>query len=140
MSAGSGITHAEYNLEDEATDLFQIWIVPDEPGGQPRWDMRPFPRPEPGGGFVALASGHPGDDDALLIRADARVMAATLPAGSTIDYHFAPGRRGYLVPASGAVEVNGTLVASRDGAAISEVETIRVAAREDSELVLVDVA
>lgn len=140
MSAGSGITHAEYNLEDEATDLFQIWILPDQPGGAPRWDMRPFPRGELDGRFVTLASGRPGDEDGLLIRADARVLAATLPAGSSTEYRFAPGRRGYLVPASGAVEVNGVRVGSRDGAAIRDDETIRVSASEDSEVVLVDVA
>lgn len=140
MSAGTGITHAEYNLEDEPTDLFQIWILPDDAGGAPRWDMRPFPRGGHDGGFVALASGHAGDGDALMIRADARVLAATLPAGATADYRFAPGRHGYLVPATGAVEVNGVAIGARDGAAIRDTETIRVTAREDSELVLVDVA
>jgi redox-sensitive bicupin YhaK (pirin superfamily) len=140
MSAGDGITHAEYNLEDEATDLFQIWILPNELGGAPRWDMRPFPRSADDGRFVPLASGHPEDDDALLIRADARVLAATLPAGATTEYRFEPGRRGYLVPATGAVEVNGVTVGARDGAAIRDDETIRITAQEDSELVLVDVA
>ena len=140
MSAGSGITHAEYNLEDEATDLFQIWILPDEPSGTPRWDMRPFPRGEFDGRFVTLASGRPGDGDALLIRANARVLAATLPADASAEYRFDAGRQGYLVPASGSVEVNGVLVGSRDGAAIRDDETIHVTAREASELVLVDVA
>jgi redox-sensitive bicupin YhaK (pirin superfamily) len=140
MSAGSGITHAEYNLEDEATDLFQIWILPNEPGGAPRWDMRPFPRDGQAGRFVALASGRSGDEDALMIRADARVLAATLKAGATTDYHFEPGRRGYLVPASGSIEVNGVLVGARDGVAIRDDQTVRVTAHEDSELVLVDVA
>jgi len=140
MSAGDGITHAEYNLEDEATDLFQIWILPDEPGGTPRWDMRPFPGGHDTGRFVTLASGRAGDDDALMIRADARVLAATLPAGATAEYRLEAGRRGYLVPATGAIEVNGVAVEGRDGAAISDVETLRVTAREDSEVVLVDVA
>jgi redox-sensitive bicupin YhaK (pirin superfamily) len=140
MSAGTGITHAEYNLEDEATDLFQIWILPDAPGGAPRWDMRPFPHGHDTGRFVTLASGRAGDDDALMIRADARVLAASLPAGATAEYRLEAGRRGYLVPATGAVEVNGVVVEGRDGAAISDVETLRVTAREDSEIVLVDVA
>jgi redox-sensitive bicupin YhaK (pirin superfamily) len=102
--------------------------------------MRPFPRGAHDGRFVALASGRSGDEDALLIRADARVLAATLPAGSTTEYRFAPGRRGYLVPASGSIEVNGIAVGARDGAAIRDDETIRVTANEDSEVVLVDVA
>ena len=55
MSAGTGVQHAEYNLEDEDTTLFQIWIIPDRAGGEPDWGMREFPRGTragacPGGG------------------------------------------------------------------------------------------
>ncbi len=57
MSAGTGIQHAEYNLEDEETRLFQIWILPDERGHAPSWGARPFPRDDRSGKFVVLASG-----------------------------------------------------------------------------------
>ncbi len=140
MSAGSGIRHSEHNLEQETTTLFQIWILPARQGGQPGWGTKPFPRDARAGRFVTLASGIAGDDDALPIRADARVLGATLKAGSHTTYTATPGRRLYLVPATGAVEVNGVRVNARDGAAIAEVETLTITALDDAEIVLVDAA
>lgn len=91
--------------------------------------------------FVALASGLKGDEDALPIRADARVLGATLKAGETIEYRFADADRyGYLVPAKGKVEINGVALETRDGAAIHGETLIRVTAHDDAELVLVDAA
>ena len=140
MSAGSGIAHSEYNREDEATQIFQIWIQPTEQGGEPSWGARPFPKGERSGKFVTLASGFDGDDDALKIRANARVAGASLQAGETIEYPLDAGRYAYLVPALGAVDVNGERVKARDGAAIRDVTSIKITALEDSELVLVDAA
>ena len=138
MSAGSGIAHSEYNLEDEATRIFQIWILPNEKGGQPSWGARPFPKGERSGKFVALASGYDEDGDALKIRTDARVLGASIKAGDTIDYPIGSDRKGYLVPATGAVEIDGVRVNARDGAAIKDADTIKITALEDSEVVLVD--
>jgi len=140
MSAGSGITHAEYNLEDETTRLFQIWIMPDQRGGEPSWGARPFPKGDRSGRFVVLASGFAEDTDALPIRTNARVLGATIKAGETIDYPIGAERHGYLVPAIGAIEVNGTRAGARDGVAISDLDTITITAIEDAELVLVDAA
>ncbi|WP_020176342.1 pirin family protein [Methyloferula stellata] len=140
MSAGTGIAHSEYNLEDEPTTLFQIWIEPTRTGEKPSWGARPFPKGERAGRFVTLASGFANDDDALPIRTDARVVAATLKAGESAEYALGKTRRGYLVPAKGAVEIDGVRVNERDGAAIKDVETLKVVALEDSEIVLVDAA
>ncbi|TXH37094.1 MAG: pirin family protein [Rhodospirillaceae bacterium] len=140
MSAGTGITHAEYNMEDEATQIFQIWILPTSRGKSPSWGARPFPKGERSGRFVTLASGFAEDADALQIRTDGRVLGATLKAGETVEYRLGAGRKGYLVPAVGSVEVDGVFVNARDGAAISDVEVVHVTAVEDSEIVLVDVA
>jgi len=140
MSAGTGITHAEYNMEDEPTTLFQIWILPTRGGEAPGWGTRPFPRGERSGRFVTLASGFPDDGDALPIRTDARVVAATLKAGETADYPLGDARHGYLVPATGRIEVNGVRVDARDGAAIEKVDRLSITAIEDSEIVLVDAA
>jgi redox-sensitive bicupin YhaK (pirin superfamily) len=140
MSAGSGITHAEYNLEPEATQIFQIWIMPTQAGGKPSWGTRPFPKGERAGGFVTLASGFADEADALPIRADARVVAATLRAGESAEYRLGKERFGYLVPATGEVEIDGVRVGARDGAAISDVEWLKVTAIADSEIVLVDAA
>jgi quercetin 2,3-dioxygenase len=140
MSAGSGIRHAEYNLEPESTTLFQIWIMPDKQGGQPAWGAKPFPKNDRSGRFVTLASGFDNDNDALPIRAHARVLGATLKAGDTVEYALGAKRHGYLVPATGAVEVNGVKIGKRDGAAIRDVDVLTIKATEDSELVLVDAA
>jgi quercetin 2,3-dioxygenase len=140
MSAGTGIAHAEYNKEDETTRIFQIWIQPTRTGEQPSWGTRPFPKDDRAGGFVVLASGFEGDGDALPIRTDARVLGATLKAGETADYPLGAERRAYLVPATGAVEIDGTRVNARDGAAIKDQAVLRVTAIEDSEIVMVDAA
>lgn len=140
MSAGSGIRHAEYNVESEPTTLFQIWILPTKAGGEPSWGAKPFPKGDRAGKFVTLASGIEGDTDVLPIRADGRVSGATLKAGETTEYQLGAGRYAYLVPATGEIEVNGVKAKARDGLAIRDVDTIRVTAIEDAELVLVDAA
>ncbi|HVP84746.1 MAG TPA: pirin family protein [Rhizomicrobium sp.] len=139
MSAGSGIRHAEYNLEPTTTKLFQIWILPTKDGGQPAWGAKPFPKADRSGRFVTLASGFANDNDALPIRADARVLGATLKKGETAEYKIGAGRFGYLVP-SGNITVNGVEIGPRDGAAIRDVEVLNVTALEDAEIVLVDAA
>ncbi|AEJ05987.1 pirin-related protein [Stutzerimonas stutzeri] len=138
MSAGSGIVHSEYNLEDEETRIFQIWIHPQQTGLPPTWGTRRFPSGERAGAFVTLASGLPGDDEALPIRAEARLAAATLEQGQSADYQIAEGRRVYLVPASGQIEVNGVTVSAGDGVAVRDEARLTVRAQENSEVVLVE--
>jgi len=138
MSAGSGIRHAEYNLEDEPTSLFQIWIEPGSAGGAPAWGARKFPKADRSGAFIPLASGRADDAEALPIRADARVLGATIQADDTVVYGLAPGRHAYLAVAAGAVELNGLRLEARDGAAVIDEAELRVHALEDAEVVLVD--
>lgn len=138
MSAGSGIAHSEYNLENETTKLFQIWILPDQRGGAPSWGARPFPKDARAGKFVTLASGFANDTDALPIRSAARVAGATLKAGESTEYKLGRGRYAYLVPARGSIEVNGIRAGTRDGLAIADEPKLRVTALEDTEIVLVD--
>ena len=137
MSAGSGIRHAEYNLEQGPTKIFQIWIHPNQQGGEPFWDQRPFPKADRAGRFIALASGM-GDEGALPIRADARVLGATLKAGQSTTYQLGAGRHAYLAPTSGELEVNGLRLDARDGAAITDEPQLEVRALSDVEVVLVD--
>jgi redox-sensitive bicupin YhaK (pirin superfamily) len=138
MSAGSGVRHSEYNLESDTTKIFQIWILPTENGGAPSWGAKPFPKGDRSGRFVTLASGFANDNDALPIRADARVLGATLKKGESADYALGANRRGYLVPATGAVEVNGIRINARDGAAIADEQSVKITALDDAEIVLVD--
>ncbi len=141
MSAGNGVRHSEWNAEDEATTLFQLWIIPSERGGEPSWGARKFPKDERSGQFVALASGAANDDDALRIRTDARVLGATVKAGESVTYTPAdPSRHLYLVPATGRVKVEDVEAKARDGVAITQQASVTITALEDSELVLVDAA
>ncbi|MEE3623677.1 pirin family protein [Nitrospirillum sp. BR 11752] len=138
MSAGSGIRHAEYNLENETTRIFQIWIQPETRGGTPSWGAKPFPKADRSGRFVTLASGYAEDEGALPIRAKARVMGATVKAGERVSLTVDPTRHVYLVPAKGVVEVDGVRIEARDGAAITDQATIEVVGIEDAEVVVVD--
>ncbi|WP_438850713.1 pirin family protein [Brevundimonas nasdae] len=140
MSAGTGIRHAEYNAETELTRLFQIWIEPTRRGEKPSWGTKPFPKGDRSGQFVVLASGFEDDADALPIRTEARVAAATLKAGDSVDYPVGATRRAYLVASLGEIEVNGVKLSPRDGAAIGEEDVITVKALTDAEVVLVDAA
>jgi redox-sensitive bicupin YhaK (pirin superfamily) len=138
MSAGTGIRHAEYNREQQPTRIFQIWITPSSKGGPPAWGSQPFPKADRSGRLVTLASGFDKDSNALPIRALARVLGATLKVGETVEYVLGERRHGYLVPASGAVEVNGVRIDAREGAAITDVAVVRITAIDDSEVVMVD--
>jgi redox-sensitive bicupin YhaK (pirin superfamily) len=139
MSAGTGIVHAEYNLEDETTRLFQIWITPNRRGLQPRWEARQFPKGEAAGRLVVLASGRAQDagSGALEIHQDAALLGATLPAGTEVTHELGD-RLAYLVASRGRLSVNGVTVGPRDGVAVRDEPRLTIRALEDAELVLAD--
>ena len=138
MSAGSGVTHSEYNLEDEATTLYQIWLLPKVSGGAPYWGAAKFPKAA--GALVTLASGFADEQaaGALPIRQDARVLAASLASGQGVAYALGADRLGYLAVAKGSVRINGVEFGPRDGAAIRDEAELRIEASSDAEIVLVD--
>jgi redox-sensitive bicupin YhaK (pirin superfamily) len=138
MSAGAGIRHEEGNAHQVPTTLFQIWIKPRETGGTPTWGTRRFPKEDRAGHFSVLASGYPQDTDALTIRADARVLGATLRQRQTIRYPMTTLNKAYLVPSHGRVAVNGHEIEARDGVAVCAESAIEIIALEDAELVLVE--
>lgn len=141
MSAGRGIQHSEFNLEDEETRLFQIWIEPNEKGGTPRWDAKEFPKGDRAGKLEVLASGFDQDilDGALYIRADARLSGATLSGGDVIEHVLPEGYRGYLVVSEGRVKLGDVELGPRDAAAISDVSELTIAALGDAEFLLAEV-
>lgn len=140
MSAGTGIKHSEFNDGDEDLDLFQIWIEPDEMNHTPRWDTRTFDRSRASGGFQTLVSGRFGreHEDALFIHQDAALLAAILDAGESATVELEAGRRAYLVPARGAVEVNGVPVPERGAAEIGNETRLTVTAAAGAEVVVLD--
>src|SRR6202790_3769080 len=139
VSAGTGIRHAEYNLEQASARIFQMWITPASSGGSPAWGVQPCPVAERSGCFVAIASGSDSDRDALPIRACARVLNARLSVGESIEYVLRERRSAYLVPSTGTVDVNGVRIHARDGAAIKDVDIVTITAIEDADVVMVDV-
>ncbi|ESQ83664.1 pirin [Asticcacaulis sp. AC466] len=145
MSAGSGIRHSEYNLENETTKIFQIWVMPSSRGEAPSWGAKPFPKGDRSGKFVTLASGFDADGDVLKIRTPARLLGATLLKDQSESYtplatEPATTRHLYLVVAKGKVSVNGVELNERDGAAIKDEAALDILALEDAEVVLLDAA
>ncbi|HEY2875068.1 MAG TPA: hypothetical protein VGJ56_24295, partial [Reyranella sp.] len=138
---GQGIQHAEYNKEDDETELFQIWIIPNKEGVPARWETVQFPENARDGKLVPLASGR-GHDGAIPLYADGALFAGKLKAGETIKQKL-EGKPAYLVPAKGKIEVTGAdgkpiTANARDGIAVVDQAEIDIKAVEDSEIVLVE--
>ena len=137
ISAGTGIRHSEHNLGSDPLRLFQIRLRPRVEGGEPRWSTRRFPKADRANQLVVLASGLSDDSEALPIRADARVLGATLLAGAQVHYELGSFRYAYLAPARGAVEVNGVRLTVGDGIAARDEPRLAISAEAASEVVLV---
>ncbi len=135
MHAGSGIVHGEYNRESDETRIFQIWLMPNRQDVAPGWGTKTFP--DAGDGLRVLASGD-GRDGALPLYADGAVLAGRMEAGQTIRHTLRPGQKAYLVPATGAITVNGVPAKQRDGVAMANEAEIEIVAQEAAELVLVE--
>ncbi|MBX9727180.1 MAG: pirin family protein [Rickettsiales bacterium] len=136
MSAGSGITHSEWNEEAVATRLYQIWIESREKGTPPRWEAKQFPKAE--GALHLLASGQAGDDakGALWINSDASIWGGVLKAGQVWSQPLSGA--GYLLVSTGEVSIDGETLKKGDGVAITSAGVLTITANTASELVLID--
>lgn len=136
MSAGSGITHSEWNEESVDTQLYQIWIHSRNKGTKPRWEARAFPKSE--GALHLLASGLEGDDakGAIYIDSDAAIWGGVLKAGQ--EWKQKLNGAGYLLVSRGEVKLNGETLKQGDGAAIRNAGELALSAGPASELVLID--
>lgn len=137
MSAGTGVTHSEYNLEDSICRLFQIWIMPRKNGVAPDWSQRRFPKAGDSAGFKIMVSGY-NDPGALPINADARIFGATMKPGEQLQHDLVDGHFAYLVPAAGRIQIGQSEYGPRDGIAITGGGTITITAIGDTTLVMVD--
>ena len=138
MSAGTGVTHSEYNAsQTEAVHLLQIWILPKFNGIKPGYEQKYFSDAEKSGKLRLVASPD-GRDGSVTIHQDAFMYAGLLSKGKELNYSPASGRRAYLQVARGALKVNGERLKAGDGAKITGEKTIKLAAAEDSELLLFD--
>ena len=137
MSAGTGITHAEYNpSKTDPLHLLQIWVLPLTRGLKPRWEQRRYPKDARQGRLLPVVSGAAGDT--LRIDQDAVIYIAALDPGQSVTHPLAQGRRAYAFVISGALELNGEALAAGDQARITDESRLGLAASAPTELILLD--
>jgi redox-sensitive bicupin YhaK (pirin superfamily) len=140
MSAGTGVTHSEYNPSKvEELHLLQIWILPDRRGHQPGYEQKTIPDDEKRGHLRIIASPD-GRDGSVTIHQDASVYAGVIEVGKPVTFENRPGRRSYVHVVKGEVALNGSALEAGDGARIVDERAIAIAAREESEVLLFDLA
>lgn len=140
MSAGTGVTHSEYNhSKKEPVHLLQIWIKPERRGLAPSYAQRKFSNEEKAGKLRQIAGGQP-QDGALKINQDANIFASLLKPGEKLSHDLKPGRHAWLQLISGAITLNGKALAKGDGAAASNETKLEISATEPSEFILFDLA
>lgn len=140
MSAGTGITHSEFNhSKDELVHFFQIWILPETNGLKPGYEQRFFPDEEKRGALRLVASPD-GRDGSVTIHQDVNLYAVLLEADENVIYHIPENRHAWLQIARGSVLVNGHLLEQGDGAAVSSEDTVIISGQGRSEVLLFDLA
>ncbi len=140
MSAGTGITHSEFNhSKSEPVHFLQIWILPEQQGLPPGYEQKQFPAEERRGGFQLVGDRH-GTDGAVTIYQDVRLYVADLDAGQSLNHEFPAGRHAWLQVARGVVELEGDELREGDGAAISDERSLHLTTTIGVELLLFDLA
>ena len=138
MSAGTGVTHSEFNAsDDDPLHLYQIWILPNQRGLEPRYEER---RIGDGlGGALKLIASADGRDGSFKINQDAALYASVVKEGEALAHDFAPGRYGWLQIAKGGIELpGGEIMHAGDGARIEGEDKLAFTALADSEILLFD--
>jgi len=138
MSAGTGVTHSEFNASDrELVHFLQIWIEPDRRGLAPAYEERRFEADTKRGRLRLIASPD-GAEGSVTIRQDARIYAALLDGAEVAEHAVGPGRRAYLHVVRGEVEANGQKLGGGDAAKFIREEGIRLSGARDAEVLLFD--
>ncbi|QDT44144.1 Quercetin 2,3-dioxygenase [Gimesia alba] len=140
MSAGTGITHSEFNpSETEPVHLYQIWLYPERKGIEPSYEQKRFPRSEQQNQLRLVASPQ-AEQGALLIHQDAQIFLSQIDKGETVSYELAEGRHAWLQVLRGTVVLNDMPLETSDGAAISDIREITILATDNAEIMLFDLA
>jgi len=140
MSAGTGITHSEYNdLKDATTELYQIWIMPNQQNLTPQYQQHHF-KPEEKQNILKLILAPKQQDNALIIHQDAYVYASLLDTNMSLTHEIKDGRHIWIQVVSGELIINGLKVETSDGVAISDEDSVTIEAISDSEFLLFDLA
>jgi len=140
MSAGTGVTHSEFNhSQDELVHFLQIWILPEREGLAPSYEQKHFPASERRGKLRLVAS-RDAREGSVRVHQDAELYATLLGDGDAVEHALAPGRRAWVQVARGEVELNGVRLEAGDGAAVTDERTLRLARAKDAEVLLFDLA
>ncbi len=138
MTAGTGVTHSEYNHSaNEAVHFLQIWILPERAGLEPSYEQKHFSEPERLNALCLIASRN-GVDGSITVHQDASLYSSILERGRSVSHQPASDRHLWLQLTRGAVTVLGRSLAQGDGAAISREELVEIRAGQQSELLLFD--
>jgi redox-sensitive bicupin YhaK (pirin superfamily) len=140
MSAGTGISHSEYNAsQTEPVHFLQIWIIPKQSGLKPGYEQRSFDLDKSSGSWVLVASPD-ARNGSVKVHQDAELSIAVLSQHKPLSYSLKPGRRAWLQVARGSATLNGEALRAGDGAAVSEENTLEVKALDDAEILVFDLA
>jgi redox-sensitive bicupin YhaK (pirin superfamily) len=140
MSAGTGITHSEFNpSKDEPVHLYQIWLLPEKNGITPSYEQKRFPEEERHNQLRLVASRDKADGS-LLIHTDARVYLGTIDQGRSVTHELDVKRYAWLQVLRGSVTLNGQALETGDGAAVSNETALKIEATSHAEVMLFDLA
>ena len=140
MSAGTGVTHSEFNASDkEHVHMYQIWMFPDKQGYKPAYDQKHFDAAEKRGKLRLVVSPD-GRDGSVGIRQDNEIYATVLAPGETVKHALKPERHAYVQVARGSVKLNGAKLTTGDGAAVSREKALELTGVEDAEVLVFDLA
>ncbi|MGD0649592.1 MAG: pirin family protein [Verrucomicrobiia bacterium] len=140
MSAGTGITHSEFNHSKiEPVHLLQIWILPERKGLKPGYEQKLF-RGDEKRGRLRLIAARDGRDGAVTVHQDVALYAALLSPEEKVVHQLNPNRHAWLQVARGAMTLNGKKLSAGDGAAVSEGQSLEIEAADESEILLFDLA
>lgn len=140
MSAGTGVTHSEFNpSRDMPVHFLQIWILPERAGEPPSYEQKTFGAEEKQG-RLCLVGSRGGRDGSVTIHQDASLYASLLAADQRVVFDLAPGRHAWIHLARGAVDLNGQHLEAGDAAGIAQAGPIALTGRTSSELLLFDLA
>ena len=140
MSAGTGVTHSEFNAsKTNPVHLYQIWMMPEKRGLKPAYDQKNFTEAEKRGKLRLIASPD-GREGSVKIRQDNELYATVLSEGDSVKHALKPDRHAYVQVARGSVELNGKPLDTGDGAAISAEKAVELTGVKDAEVLLFDLA
>lgn len=140
MSAGTGVTHSEYNhSKSEPLHLLQIWLLPEQRGLEPSYEQKTFPDQERRGALRLVASPD-GADGSITVHQGVKLYSTLLAPGDRVEYPLAANRHAWIQVAEGAITVNGELLDTGDGAAISGATILKLEGEQDANVLLFDLA